>query len=326
MKRIYLDQNKWIDLVGAEQGAEKAARYQDVLILARAGVQHGLASFPLSFIHYIETANRKDWQSRQALAATMASLSRFHSIAPVPALVPPEIDSALRQFFGVPLVPRQAQVFGTGVAHAFDRPFQTYRVPKDANVDPGFKYAFEQWASEVWEWTALAGFPPEAGVDESEIDAWQAEVNARLAEEQERYRQIRREGRWHVGERARRLARASAFAGWKDELTEALDRAGLQWSHVFSLGQDGMSDFIEHLPIVHVASELQRQREAAADKPWDPHDVNDVFFLMGALVYCDIVVTERQWEDLIKRSGLDERYQTLVLSDLVRLAPHLASP
>jgi hypothetical protein len=114
-----------------------------------------------------------------------------------------------------------------------------------------------------------------------------------------------------------------AFVSWKDELTEALDRAGLNWEHIYGLQDEGMSKLIEAIPIIHMASELQRQRESAADKPWTSNDLNDLFFLMTALVYCNVVVTEKQWVDLAKRSKLDSQYGTVLLSDLAGLSRHL---
>jgi len=130
MKRVYFDQNKWIDLAAARQGLAKGERYQDVLAVVEAGVERGLASFPLSSFHYIETANRRQWRSRRELAAVMAALSRFHTIAPQQALLPPEIDLALSDLFARPLSCGAPKPFGIGAAHAFDSDIPPYRVPR----------------------------------------------------------------------------------------------------------------------------------------------------------------------------------------------------
>jgi hypothetical protein len=42
-------------------------------------------------------------------------------------------------------------------------------------------------------------------------------------------------------------------------------------------------------------------------------------------VYCDVVVTERQWCALIERAKLDERFDTHVSADLTALLPRLAT-
>lgn len=319
MKRIYLDQNKWIDLAAAAKGLDRGSRYRDVLTLATAGAEHGRASFPLSCIHYIEITFRR-WDARQELARTMAALSRYHTIAPFNVLVHPEIDRALQTVLGKPEIPREAQVFGVGVGHAFNQEVRAFRVPDDLDVDPEYRRLFNRFAAERTEWAMLAGLPPESGIDEAALDAAQREVGDRLAREQEQSRMRRRDANWHKGERANRLTKATALTNWKDEIEVALSRARLTWGQLLALGREGVSAFVEAIPTIHVASELERLRCAATDKPWEPNDINDVFFLIPALIYCDVVVTERQWVDLARRPELDKRYGTVLLSDLADLS------
>jgi hypothetical protein len=313
MKRVYLDQMKWIDLARA-----------DTLLVARRGVDNGLVSFPLSSIHYIETAKRRDERSRRALARTMATLSRFHTIASPRALVPPEIDLALHRRFGRPTNPRAPEAFGVGVAHALNIEADPCALPEGLPIDPQLARNLEAQMASLYEWYALAGLPPGLEVDQGFYDRWQTDVATDLAAQQEALRVVRTRDGWHVGERSRRVATAAAFLGWQDEMSEALARAELGWDDVFSLDYGGMTALLETMPTIHVASELQRQREAAANSPWSSHDVADVFFLMGAVVYCDIVVTERQWVDLIRRSGLDDLHGTVMLSDLGELPQYIA--
>lgn len=51
MKRVYLDQKDWINLSRANQGLTSGANFNDALLVARAGVEQGFVSFPLSLIH-----------------------------------------------------------------------------------------------------------------------------------------------------------------------------------------------------------------------------------------------------------------------------------
>jgi hypothetical protein len=323
VKRIYLDQNKWIDLASAAMGAEKGQRYRDVLTLIAAGVERGYVSCPLSAIHYVETSKRRPYSARLNLAKTMAALSRFGSIAVLTVLLPPEIDRALQRAFGRPLTARHAPIFGEGVGFAMNQSFRKFRVPEDMPVDSEYRRMFNELASWQTEWVMLAGLPEGVSSDEQRFDQMQRAVDESLAAEQERGRQARKAARMHVGERSKTHFKGMALMGWHDELEEALVRAGLTWSSLKELGNEGLSDFLEDIPIIHVSAELQRQREAANVKPWTSNDLNDIFFLMVALVYCDIVVTEKQWVDLARRAGLDAKYNTLLVSDLTDLAVHL---
>lgn len=324
MKRVYLDQNKWIDLAAARSGHRRGHPYQDVLTLAGAGVERGLVSFPLSATHYIETSHRRHWQSRLNLATTMALLSRFHTMAPESVLVPAEIDCALKARFGVPEIVRRAQVFGTGADHAFTTDIIRYQVPDGIPLDPVVKIEIERWATSVKEWAALIGPPPEI---EGEIEGYDPdkhrEVGVRWAKAQEQLRSKRKRGGWHRGERAERVAKAQAFVDYQEPMGEALERAGLHWGHIYALEREGMTALVEDIPLIHVGSKLARLRASGAQQALSPNDLNDISALTLAVVHCDIVVTENQWVALSTQAGLDERYGTVMLNDLRDLVTHL---
>jgi hypothetical protein len=317
MKRVYLDQNKWIDLAAARTGHRRGNPYQDVLTFAQAGVERELLSFPLSATHYIETSHRRQWESRLNLATTMALLSRFHTIAPESLLVPSEIDRALKARFGAPEIVRGVQVFGVGADHAFNTDIVRYQVPEGIPIDPVVKLEVERWATSVKEWAALVGPSPEV---EGELEGYDPDkhrdVGERWAAAQQNLRVVRKEAGWHRGERAELVARAQAIVDYNEPIGEALERAGLHWGHVYALEQEGMTALVEDIPLIHVESELARLRAVGAQQPLTPNDLNDISALTRAIVYCDVVVTENQWTALIKRAGLDERYGVVVLNDL----------
>jgi len=267
-------------------------------------VERGHISFPLSAIHYVETSNRRPYAARLNLAKTMAALSRFHAIAVLTVLLPPELDEALQRAFGRPLTVRQAPVFGEGVGFAMNQSFRKFQVPEDMPADAEYRRLFNKFASWQTEWVMLAGLPEGVGSDERRFDQMQRAVGEHLAAEQERGRQAWKTAGAHVGEQAKLHFKALALTGWRDELEEALVRAGLKWTSLKELGDNGLATFLGDIPIIHVAAELHRLREAANIMPWTSNDLNDVFFLMVALVYCDIVVTEKQWVDLAVARGL----------------------
>jgi len=52
---------------------------------------------------------------------------------------------------------------------------------------------------------------------------------------------------------------------------------------------------------------------------WTVNDFRDIEALCVAVVYADVVVTEKSWADMIRRSGLDLRFDTTVLSSVTEL-------
>lgn len=323
MKRVYLDQNKWIDLTAAMLGLRKGRRYEDVLAVLRAGVGQGLISLPLSSVHYMETANRRDWESRVQLAATMAALSRYHTIAPASVLIPPELDRAL-VMFGSRVPPRPLQPFGYGVAHAFREQLPPYRAPTEIELPPGVRWQIEQSASALREWALLAGPPPAM---EKELEGYDPKAHLPVAmtyaQRQEQLRALRVSEGWHRGERAERVFKAEALADNVEVMNEALERARISAAVIYDAGRDGMSKLLEATPTLHALSELRRLRSTASQKQWEPNDLGDLSALPQAIVYCDVVVTERSWVAAARRAKLDELHGTVVLADLADLARHL---
>jgi hypothetical protein len=105
--------------------------------------------------------------------------------------------------------------------------------------------------------------------------------------------------------------------------TEALGLAKLHWGHIYDLGEKGMEQMIQAVPIMFVHRELRRLRHEASPKQWEEGDLVDLTALSSAIVYCDVVVTERVWTNLADRAKLGRQFGTTVLRDLDSLLPHL---
>ena len=101
MLRIYLDQNKWIEIARVLT----AGTASEVVTMIYAAVERGSASFPLSGGHVFETWKAASAARRHALAPAMATISMNHTIAAPSKLLPGELDHAFKRRFGRPLSP-----------------------------------------------------------------------------------------------------------------------------------------------------------------------------------------------------------------------------
>ena len=115
--RVYLDQNKWVDLARAAIGHPRGGQFADALTLARAGVAAGTVSFPLDMYRYWETSKRGRDRSRNDVVDVMRELSRQQTMALPLGILDMELDAALQRRFGRPEFVRQQTVFGTGLRH-----------------------------------------------------------------------------------------------------------------------------------------------------------------------------------------------------------------
>lgn len=325
MKRIYLDQNKWIDLAKTVTGHPDGRQHKGLLLIAQQGVDNGWLSFPLSRAHYRE--NNKIGIPRQKLDLTciMAALSKFHTVAPQHMLLPGETDKALAAFFGdYTLTPRQIQPFGIGAEHALGIPIPEFEFDWDeCNLEPGTSFQLKEAIKQYWEFGLLGG--PIDCVDNTSEDTPEKvlEIPAKWANNQEQYREKLRSEGWHKGERLEKVSKANSYIAHQELIGEALIRIGRDWGDLYDTGEQGMSDLLSSIPMIDVAQELERHRHQAVSKPWEPNDLDDIDALVPSLVYCDIVVTERLWVNLVSRANLGNKYSTVVLSDLLELTEYL---
>lgn len=117
LKRIYLDQNKWIDLARAATNHANGARFRDALTACRAAARAGKFSFPLDIYRYLETSKRGNERSRHDVTDIMREISRGHTMTTSAGLLDQEVDTALKRHFGLPLRVRRQKVFGLGMRH-----------------------------------------------------------------------------------------------------------------------------------------------------------------------------------------------------------------
>jgi hypothetical protein len=314
MKRIYLDQRDWIGLMKASRGDRDSARFRDVLAVVEFASTNGLASFPLSSAHYIETYRRGDPISRRQLGSTMASISRFHAIAGPSRLLPAELDAALSARFGRPTRPQPAQVFGTGVHHAFNRP--EVRLPDlsqlaEAGLAPSDVRA-------VVEHEVIAGPPfrlPAFGIGQPSP----AGGESFASREQTLTQQFIEHGDPDL---PRRQAIFTEVSDLIENYWRQFQDAGVDPRELADLGPDAVTEFIQSQPVRGLVCELRRRAHANPQFPWEANDLDDMIFLAIGAVHCDVVVGDKKWTDLIRRCKAP--YKARVLSNLVDLPAALA--
>lgn len=312
MIRIYLDQNKWIELARVDHGRSADAQRSDVLVLAREARRRNLASFPLSDMHYMETLQKRDVDARKRLAGTMASISGYDAIAPVWQLVPMEIDEALKARFGRPITPRSIAVFGKGAAHALaDARFDEAKTYQPSGK-PALGAKGRALFVERMEFSALSGdvisdFP----TGPTPFEAGSSDYHQR---EEALVDWFRAAGA-SVEQRRVKLAQHT-LEDIGPQIVEALDRAGIAMDEFHSLGVEGVLEFLSSLPSRNVEHVIRTLRHENPQHVWKPNDLADLGALCLSIPYCDVVVTERHWAHIVKRGGLDVQYRTNVISNL----------
>ncbi len=323
MLRVYLDQNKWIDLARAANGNPLGERFQTVGTVIAAAVERGHASFPLSGGHFIETWKKRRAVQRHDLASTMATVSRNHAIASPHLLLPAELDRAFQRRFGRPAVPLPLQPFGTSVEHITGihngPPVPQAMREAVLTTNPGLG---ERELADAIDQLLLAGPAQDMPIAGIPLPPIEPAENFASGENE----QVRRFIEYRADKDLRRRAVAAReLLGIREALEAAMGRASIWWEDIFALEAQGTTDLMLDLPSRAAALELMWRQHDNMQTTWKPNDMNDIGYLSTAVAYCDVVVTERKWAAMLNQHGLANRFDTTVISDLTDLTEVLVT-
>ena len=123
-------------------------------------------------------------------------------------------------------------------------------------------------------------------------------------------------------ERTQRF-RVQAMQDFDSYFIPALIAADISTDELQELGGRGLEALVSSVPSLFVLTELRRLRYANAAQDFRRTDLNDIRALSVAIPYCDIVVTDKAWASLLRRSDLPERWRTHVFTSVRELAAHL---
>lgn len=311
---IYLDQNKWIDLARAYHNRPGGKRYSKVLQEVKAAVSEGRAIFPLSDSHLIETRKEVNDSRRKRLAQVMVEISQGWIIAPNTYLCPKELEVTIAKLLDRGKIARP-KALGRGVAFAFGR---SEELQSDLGISDERTRLLEAAIDTP---AGLAAFL--VGFDQAFTSSGISEFKRRAVAYAQRVEEARSLGKSYSKSIRKRAYVANLTYYLQPELVRILALYKQTFDDFLDLGKKQLLAFFEEVPTLNVEIELATERDEHWDKEVDPNDMTDISFLSAAIPYCDIVITEKFWGNLIKRKKLDEKYDTVILSDLLELGSYL---
>jgi hypothetical protein len=314
LTRVYLDQRDWIALARQHYGKTHDEDLAGVLALVREASTKGLASFPLSASHYFETYRIGDPERRQKLGRFMAQVSRFHTIASAPDLLPAEIEVSVCNLVG--LKPRQPPVpFGVGVRHAFRR--QALRFFDDPDLEKLATARFGvEGLHEYFESQMLIGPDERLPADGVQLPSNEY-AQRQLDFERETARKLQEAG--HTSDLAHRLVLAQEALGVVDLVNVSASNVGVNPVDLLTTRDDWIQ-FMLSLPAKGTVCRLRMTAHEDQTFRWHIGDLNDISALGTAAAYCDIVVAEKHWSSILRRhAGHLRAYVTSDLQELPAL-------
>lgn len=327
--RVYLDQNKWIDLARAATGRPEGARFVEALAAARVAVAAGTAVFPLDLYRYWETSKRRHDRSRNDVVDVMRELSQQQTMALPLGILDMELDAALRRRFGRPERVRRQTIFGAGLQHITGDRMNWPKPDYSALADGGASVPDDRRAQlEVALIEVIEEHLHRAGPDTfraAGFDLAAADHGKRFVEFEKKVAASIAEHRL-TGGAVDQAVRGADLGDIRPAVTNALERIGRTWDEFIDHATVAdLMRFIDDLPTRYVTNVMRSAKHRQTEQKWEPNDFFDVVALPVASVYCDVVVTEKQWVHRLSQGKVDQRYDTMLLSNTANLVNVLAT-
>jgi hypothetical protein len=341
VRLVYLDQKDWINLAKAATSHPGGRLYADALDVLRDAKASGHVVFPLSMTHLMEMSGTKNPRHRFEVAEVMEELSGFATLIARSILMRIELEAVLdvvakprpQRYSRVPLV-------GHGVAFASGKQGQFRFRSGDQDVTeqvrqahPGGVEDFDQLiaqAADDLNRATLRG-PTDAEVPRLKSYGWDPTVARTIAEErakQEREQAARFDNpppivgyttRWRQ-ERVRDAVRIRYIVfELLDMFMEGLKARGLEIEDVWG-NPESARRVVDAMPSADVCVSLKTEYHRNPQFGWRSNDIFDIDALSVAVAYCDLIVTDKQAADALRRRSVPERLGSQVFTNLDELA------
>ena len=288
---VYLDQNKWIQLARVFNGKEKNKKISQIPRL----VAKNRVFLPISAIHYMETSRISDCSRRERLGRVMWNLSKGITIASARSIAEHEIEVALSKMLSENYI-HEFSFLGKGASHAFDEP---YSIDLPHNLKDLFERALLTGEE-------VDGESPKA----IKNNYYRKTFHQHLV----KLKQIKTDlpsNKWEA---------AIYCICWVDILepfNSVLIKNKIDKSKINDLDEDGIRIMLDSMPLrkadIHLHKQVLKNNSYCPKKT----DLEDWAGLSIGAMYCDILVCEKHFKDLISRDRFETKAR--IINDLSEL-------
>lgn len=276
---VYLDQNKWIELAKIVNGKETSEDAISLLEEIKSSLKCGY-SYPLSAIHYMEFARISNLGRRKRLGKVMWGFSQNKTLISTREIVIHELENSLSKFFPE-IKPKSIKILGNGMSYAF-------------GVDNNDLFP------------ALSSCIDEAmltGASELDIEPVQHFNSQYRKNFQEHLRSLHQTLASVDRLNINNWLHAIALKDISEPLTSVLLNNGISESRISKLNAEDYSEIIHAMPTRSLDVHLHKQVLKNKNYNSKLSDLEDWAGLGMAACYCDIVVCEKHFADMLKRDG-----------------------
>ncbi|MCC3859461.1 hypothetical protein IB289_24275 [Vibrio parahaemolyticus] len=289
---VYLDQNKWIQLAQIVYGKDKSPKSIQTLNEIRASLECGYV-YPLSATHYQEFSRISNLGRRKRLGQVMWDYSQNKTIVSTEKIVIHEIETALSKYFPS-IQPGKLELIGQGMANAFGREFDE-------------SSSLSEYVDKVLlTGSELLNIEPIQHYDEKYRKNFQAHLN--------NLKHIKNQV---PREKLEDLIEFIVFKDISNPLTKVMMSHSVSSDFFSSLPSSELSKILQHMPSRYLDVHLHRQVIRNENYNAKLSDLEDWAGLGVAVSYCDIVVCEKHFADMLRRDKHNTRARVVTsLNDI----------
>ncbi|RDZ39258.1 hypothetical protein C5B89_12095 [Haloferax sp. Atlit-47N] len=323
--RIYLDQNKWINLLQEREGdtPDHYPDFSDALEFVEEHAQNDSVVFPIDSVRLQEAAARGDSADRSMLYDYLWEISGGWGYAPFSSVMVAECREAVRCRAGMG-DQLEDEVFGRGIAHIEGAPLHRIRHESgewlldqidDEDVDLAYEIAqsYEMYNDHI-SGDGLEGLRELHDTRElaEMLEGWDKEIRKEYADTD-------RQRRVSMVKHYVQIILPEFLEWWTQVGFHPLSHpvSPEDWNEYVRRGRDAETaeSFLREFGFHYCFNEL-RFRRGLEGMGFSANDVRDLQALSIAIPYSDIVVCEKHFGNLALQSNLDEVFDTTILTDL----------
>jgi hypothetical protein len=313
VRTIYLDQNKWIQLARAAKSPDKCPEVASLLEKAVSAVQGGGLIFPLSATNIYETYKINDQQRRHDLALLQVILSGSLVFRGRYKRLEEELCRVMRDAFGLPPIASERLWFLSTVF------FEAFAEHDDVRLQSTVS---AQMLDLVKRHPASALFSYMANASNEERIAAVRKFSAGSEEWRQRIEARRRRDINEPLSLRRRIYSAMLVVDELELILAAARKAGTPWKTISDIGPITTRRLVRDVATYYIERELTLRLEGQT-RAITENDFRDMQAFCAVFPYADVVIAENQFSNLAKQAKLDEKYETMLSSNILKLKEYL---
>lgn len=310
MNIVYLDQWVYVELLRTYKG--KAPQYPKYVEICKRIIESshdGINKFPFSLAHVIETIKRKKLSSRKELFKFIFDLSGFYTIRPWTQVINLEIRNSILKSLNAEPKDLSDIVFGNELSHCIGG--KTELESKHSNKEVPTE--IQEKAFDLFRDSELMSdmFCQDKPIEFFESLFPQQNELARKLEDLRKkdYFQLDKKKRMDLND-ARFILEVIQDDFIRTLMEFKLDPK-IYIQNIFSSKESTMA-FLRTIPTAYTFHVLNVARNQNISRPIEPNDFWDLGSLAIAIPYCDVVVTEREWSNILNQKKIGELYGTKI--------------